>query len=178
MMQITPLALMGILANIKGGTMVYLTTLTTIDVPTIGKVQKYCKQSIQVGCSYENSVNNKLAKEGFSRNFRSGRLPWGRWHIFNRVITHKGNFYARFYKTNNANEKVTYIVNGREATPQEVEFIKFYDVESFSEKQSRYGLTELKKQSRVRNYQFETILSLSADGETYKVSNEVATAKS
>jgi hypothetical protein len=178
MMQITTTALMGILSNIKGGTMVYLSTLTTLDVPSIGRVQKYCKQSIQVGCSYENSVNNKLAKEGFKKTFKSGRLPWGRWFILNRIITHNGYYYARFYKTNNACEKITYIVNGREATPQEVVVIKVYDTEIPSAKQSRYGLTDIKKQSRVRNYRLDTILSISADGETYKVSNEVATAKS
>ena len=70
MRQITPLSLISVLANIKGGTMVYLTSLTDVDVPKrygFGKVQKFCRQSLQVGCSYENSVNNKLERKGLQR---------------------------------------------------------------------------------------------------------------
>ena len=175
MKQITKTDLVGLLSNIKGGTMVYLSTLTTIELPkylNMGKVQKYCKQSIQVGCTYENCVNNKLGRLGLDRNFVTQSLKWGRWFIFNRVIVHRGMFYARFYKTANANEQIAYFVNGRQATPQEIEIIKVYDgsFKDFSQKQSRYGLTT--DQVRVRNYHIENILSISTSGEVYNVVKE------
>lgn len=67
MRQITPLSLISVLANLKGGTMVYLTSLTEVDVPfhyCLGKVQKFCRQSMQVGCSYvEKSVSSGVNTE-------------------------------------------------------------------------------------------------------------------
>lgn len=172
MKQITEMSLISVLANLKGGTMVYLTSLTDVDVPfyhRLGRVQKFCRQSMQVGCSYENSVNNKLGRKGLPQTFRSSRLRWGRWFILNRVIEHRGKYYGRFYKTANSNPQITYLVNGRVATPREVKIIKRYDsLYTFSHKQSRYGLSQT-EQTNVRNYEISHIISLSAEGETYNV---------
>lgn len=172
MKQITPLSLISVLANLKGGTMVYLTSLTDVDVPfyyRLGRVQKFCRQSMQVGCSYENSVNNKLERKGLDRTFRSSHLPWGRWFILNRIIEHKGKYYARFYKTANSKPQVVYLVNGRVATSREVRIIKQYDsLYTFSHKQSMYGLSRM-EQTNVRNYDLTNIISISAEGETYNV---------
>jgi hypothetical protein len=175
MRQITPLSLISVLANLKGGTMVYLTSLTDVDVPfqyRLGRVQKFCRQSMQIGCSYENSVNNKLERKGLSRSFRSSRLRWGRWFILNRIIEHRGKYYARFYKTANSNPQITYLVDGRVATPREVEIIKRYDsLYTFSHRQNQYGLSRT-EQTNVRNYELTNIISISAEGETYNVVRE------
>ena len=175
MRQITPLSLISVLANLKGGTMVYLTSLTDVDVPfyyCLGKVQKFCRQSVQVGCSYENSVNNRLERKGFNRAFRSSYLPWGRWLILNRIIEHRGKYYARFYKTANSNPQIVYLVNGRVATPREARIIKMYDsLRTFSRRQSMYGLSRM-EQTNVRNYDLTNIISISAEGETYNVVRE------
>ena len=175
MRQITPLSLISVLANLKGGTMVYLTSLTDVDVPfyhCLGKVQKFCRQSMQVGCSYENSVNNRLERKGFNRAFRSSHLPWGRWLILNRIIEHRGKYYARFYKTANSNPQIVYLVNGRVATPREVRIIKRYDsLYTFSHRQNQYGLSRM-EQINVRNYELTNIISISAEGETYNVVRE------
>ena len=172
MRQITPLSLISVLANLKGGTIVYLTSLTDVDVPfyyCLGKVQKFCRQSVQVGCSYENSVNNRLERKGFNRAFRSSHLPWGRWLILNRIIEHRGKYYARFYKTANSNPQIVYLVNGRVATPREARIIKMYDsLRTFSRRQSMYGLSRM-EQTNVRNYELTNIISISAEGETYNV---------
>lgn len=175
MRQITPLTLISVLANLKGGTMVYLTSLTDVDVPfqyRLGRVQKFCRQSMQIGCSYENSVNNKLERKGFSRSFRSSRLRWGRWFILNRIIEHRGKYYARFYKTANSNPQIVYLVDGRVATPREVAIIKRYDsLYTFSNRQNWYGLSRT-EQTNVRNYELTNIISISAEGETYNVMRE------
>ena len=172
MQKIRSKELISVLANLKGGTMVYLTSLTEINVPSyigLGKVQKFCRQSMQVGCSYENSVNNRLERKGLSRSFHFSNLRWGRWLIVNRVITHNGKFYGRFYKTANSNPQISYLVNGRNATAREIAIIKCYDSQySFSRKQSQYGLSAT-EQTNVRNYELSHIISLSAEGETYKV---------
>lgn len=175
MRQITPLSLISVLANIKGGTMVYLTSLTDVDVPKrygFGKVQKFCRQSLQVGCSYENSVNNKLERKGLQRTFHSAPLRWGRWFILNRVITHRGKYYGRFYKTANSNPQIIYLIDGRVATPRETEIIKMHDsLTTFSQRQSQHGLSA-SEQTNVRNYDITHIISISADGETYNVVQE------
>ena len=175
MRQITPLSLISVLANLKGGTMVYLTSLTDVDVPfyyRLGRVQKFCRQSMQVGCSYENSVNNKLKRKGLGGAFRSSHLPWGRWFILNRIIEHRGKYYARFYKTANSNPQIVYLVNGRVATPREVRIIKQYDsLYTFSRRQSMFGLSRM-EQTNVRNYELTNIISISAEGETYNVVRE------
>lgn len=176
MRQITPLSLISVLANLKGGTMVYLTSLTDVDVPfqyRLGRVQKFCRQSMQIGCSYENSVNNKLERKGLSRSFRSSRLRWGRWFILNRIIEHRGKYYARFYKTANSNPQIVYLVDGRVATPREVKIIKRYDsLYTFSRRQNQFGLSRT-EQTNVRNYELTNIISISAEGETYNVVREI-----
>ena len=175
MAKITTTDLMNVLANLKGGTIVTLTSLTEVDMPTSfgGKVYKWCKQSMQVGSSYENSVNNRLARNGYHRNFTARGLRWGRWHILNRIIEHNGLYYARFIKVANTNEQVVYFVNGRQATPRETQIIKRYDTLSFSRRQAMYGLTT--NQTQVRNYHIENILALTAEGQSYEVVRYSAT---
>ena len=175
MEKITTTELMNVLANVKGGEIVNLTSLTEIEVPYFGIVRKWCKQNIQIGSSYENSVNNRLAKLGMSRNFRTSGLRWGRWHIANRIITHNGNYYARFFKIPNANAKVMYFINGRQANIFETVIIRRYDNGRgvYSARQARYGLTD--GQTQVRCYDIKHILALSADGKTYEVVKQTAT---
>lgn len=170
--------LIDLLKSIKGGTMVYLTTATTLkinDWRIRGKVIKFCQQSIQVGASYERSVNHRLEKIGLSRIFKADSLPYGRWYIPNRVIKFNGNYLARFYKTANANEKIIYFVNGRIANARESELISRYDTSVYSSKQARFGLRS--HQVEIRNYYLENILSISANGNVYNI-NIARTSKS
>lgn len=174
MAKITTTDLMNVLANLKGGTIATLTSLTEVDMPNIlgGKVYKWCKQSVQVGSSYENSVNNRLERLGYYRNFTSGRLRWGRWLVLNRIIVHRGQYYARVMKVANTNEQVIYFINGRQATQAESAIIKRYDTLTFSQRQAHYGLTN--RQTQVRNYHIENILALTAEGQTYEVVKQTA----
>lgn len=175
MAQITTTELLNVLTNIKGGSMVNLTSLTQIEIPYFGIVQKWCKQNIQIGSSYENSVNNRLAKLGLGRNFRTSRLRWGKWVVLNRIITHNGNYYARFFKIPNANAKIIYFVNGRQANFLETAIIKRYDNGRgvFSMRQANFGLTN--GQTQVRCYNINNILAINADGKNYEVVKETST---
>jgi hypothetical protein len=162
--------LVDIIANLKGGTMVNLFTRTRLTIPAkwgLFKVERLCKMSTQVGCSYERSVNTRLEKIGADANFKTGHLPWGKWEVLNRIITYKGEHYARFYLTANNNAEVLYLVNGRPATSSETEVIQMYDnlFKSYSAKQANYGLTE--RQVIPYNPKVADIVSLSAEGETY-----------
>lgn len=164
--------LISALGNIKGGTLVTLTTLTSVQMDDFrihGKVLKWCRQTMQVGVSYENAINTRLGRIGFDKSFKSDSLPYGRWVIPNRVIKHNGQYYGRFYPVNNDNKKVCYFIDGRIATARESEIISNYEiyVKPYSTKQARYGLTE--NQVNLRNYRFDSILELNAEGKSYKV---------
>lgn len=176
MMNTTSSALKDIIVNLKGGTMVNLTTLAEIKVAKkwgFGKVERLCKMSTQVGCNYERSVNTRLERKGEETTFESGHLPWGKWETFNRIIVHNDKYYARFYLTANHNAEILYLVDGEIATKEQSEIIAKYDnlFNSYSAKQAEHGLTE--KQVIPYNPRIEDIVSLSAEGETYKNTEKV-----
>lgn len=164
--------LVKLLKGLKGGTLVTLTTLTPVRIencPIKGHILKWCKQTMQVGVSYENAINIRLSRLGFGQTFKSNPLPYGKWLIPNRVIDYNGRKYARFYPVRNANTKVCYFIDGRFATAKESEVISMYEQYNamYSDKQKRHGLSE--NQVELRNYRFESILGLTAEGNSYKM---------
>lgn len=92
----------------------------------LGVVTKICEGIVQMRYSYENAVNNRLEKQGDSRDFVSNPLHWGTWAIVNLLIAHKGESYLRCYLINSKPLDVTYFVDGRPATADEVKTIKDY----------------------------------------------------
>ena len=61
--------LISALGNIKGGTLVTLTTLTSVQIDDFrihGKVLKWCRQTMQVGVSYEKAINTRLDRIGLN----------------------------------------------------------------------------------------------------------------
>lgn len=173
--EITKRELLTLIENLKGGTFVGLTTLTNFDIVGLGKVQKYCIQSCQIGVSYENCVNNKLHENNQEDDFVTDHLRWGKWFVKHKIITHNNKFYLRIRKLRNHTEQVCYFINGRVATQQESEYIeRVKDVDRYSQKQANYGLQK-NKQVEVRAYKFDSILSLTINHETYNVVQQFAT---
>jgi hypothetical protein len=82
--------------------------------------------NLQFGYSYENAVNNHLAKQGDEKTFESGALRWGHWFeyegvtLVNRIIEHNENLYIRFYNVANTEIRTTYFLDGIRVTDKAV----------------------------------------------------------
>ena len=175
--------LINLLANTKGAT---ICTLVTATIPTmrktanpfIGRVKKIVKGQMQFGYDYENAVNNRLKAQGLEPNFSAQSRKWGKWIIPNKVAENNGEYYLRFYTiTNNTKTEVVWLIDGRVATESEVEQIKsFIPAKSSSNTQAQAGLTE--HQVEPREYKASSIIGITINGETYKVteSQELAVA--
>ena len=175
--------ILSVLSTISNGTFVGVHSLTEPKMrktnnPFNGhKVQKMTIQTMQYGYSYENAVNNRIGSE---ETFVAEPLKWGEWLIPNKVITHKGKLYARFYKVDNDTKpNVMYLVDGIIATEEEEEVIKsFLVAPSTSNRQAEVGLTT--HQVKPRDFAFDSIIGLAINGEMYNVEKaeevEVATA--
>ena len=89
-----------------------------------GTVYRSYKEAGTFGISYENAVNNQLKREDKDNDFVADSLRWGTWYDVNKIITHKENFYLRYFVNMNANSKVDkgtvyHYADGTKLTPQE-----------------------------------------------------------
>ena len=92
---------------------------------------------VTIGTSYEKAVNNRNERINGSRDFVAESLPWGQWEIANKVISHKGNYYLRYYKNRNTITTRTLYVGDRLATVEEVKIINAYYKSSGSNNSNR-----------------------------------------
>ena len=89
-------------------------------------------QHVAYNWNYENAVNNQRKREGITEKFVSQGLPWGEWVEGgeNKIITHKGEYYLRYYdgkkanKNNGTGESIYHYEDGTELTEQELELMK------------------------------------------------------
>lgn len=133
-----------------------------------GNVTKLVKCQAQIGYNYENAVNNRIAKQGGEATFEAERLPWGEWEIPNKVITHKGERYLRYYYTANGAIETIWFVNGRIASSEEYAKIMAYlaSKDKTSHRQTLEGLVD--NQVRPRTVKFANILTLAVGGEVWQ----------
>lgn len=163
-----------ILAGIKGHRMVHITTLTDVRMnktgnPFYGRVQKMTSVGVSFNRSYENSVNNKIEKNGGERTFKSEPLPYGEWikGLENKMYEHKGVVYVRFYTKPNEVAKVTYYLDGvaiEKGSMMEKEIMAWIPTKSHtSKKQEDAGLS---KEEQVYPYgvKLENILRVAFKG--------------
>lgn len=169
--------LLNLLINLKGATICSLNTTT---IPRMKKggnplanaeVKKVSYRiNYQFGYSYENAVGNRLKGQGCEADFKAEPLKWGEWLVPNKVITHKGSLYGRFYRMSNSEERSAYFVDGREATESEVKTIKEFTYKSNgSNRQAEAGLVE--HQVECIDPKFDSIDTICVNGVTYKVSH-------
>ena len=149
--------------NRKGGAFYGIETMTTPKLtkknrttkePTDFVVHIHAKFSCMLGISYENAVNNRREKMGEERNFEAQK-PTGKHYIegSNMILQADNNpekFYLAVDKVGGV--KRTYLINGREATAEEVEDLK----ENYLPKSTPhpYGIT-------WRTYGIEGIIKIS-----------------
>lgn len=162
-----------IVVNANKGSFASLKTLTKVNIPQklgLGKnVIKYTEKVVQIGANYQSAVNRHYDNEGIDGTFTAEKLPWGEWLVVDKVISHKGKTYYRFYDIDGGVKVQTYFVDGIQATQEQIEVIKAY--QSAKGKSSRQ---ECEKKVRPTNVEESNILYLSCGG-TYVSEVEVAT---
>ena len=162
------------LINLNGATICNLTYITDAKLLKRGNPLKDCKvdkiESLvcQFGYNYQNSVNNRLEKQGDEREFVADSLPWGKWIVVNKIIEHNGELYARFYVMQGGKREVLYLVNNEIATSAQVEVIKqFTPARKESNRQAESGLTE--NQCKPFTINLKNVISLKVNGEEYRL---------
>ena len=161
------------LSTIKGCQFVNLITRTDAEMnkgrgkntnPYWGRVEKVAFGVMQFNYSYVNAVQNWVDKVGNEEEFVGESLEWGRWHLYKKVITHRGNYYLRTYPTRNDARRVYYLLDGIPVTPQEFAKIKPWLKETpVSTKQLEAGLEE-KEQVKPKNYKFSSVVAITING--------------
>ncbi len=111
------------------------TTKIAFDDAFKGQVFKTYQEVGNFNVSYENAVNNQRKREDVEQDekFVANSLPWGEWVEGgeNKVLTHKGEFYLRYYTGMSANSKkdkktVYHYANGEELTQREMMVLNEY----------------------------------------------------
>ena len=127
--------------------------------PYYGKVFKISIASYRFNSDYEQTINNRLKKEGKEPNFVADAMSGRVWLAKNKIEIHEnGTKYLRLYQNKNACRKSIYYIDGEEATPTEVaEIKKWLTKQSQSQKQIRHGLTNLYE---VRSPKIDNIVSI------------------
>lgn len=175
-------SLLNLVKGVKGNQFI---SMCYISAPSMNKAQKAAIRALSgadesaviekrtcgqfaVNYVYQNAVNNRGEKEqGAPIDFVAAPLSWGEWveGLVNKVITHKGELYLRFYGLKNGKVENAYFVGGVPATEAQVALIKqFTDRPIESKSQAEAGLTE--NQVVARSVKFANILSVTMDGVT------------
>lgn len=172
--------LVNFLGSINKGT--FGTTLIVVTEPKMnkrnnpyfGRVHKAtCLTNVAIGYSYENTVNNRLAREGADAEFQSQK-PNGRSWVEGMenilLVSDKDaeQMYLRTTMLRNTNSKSVYLIDGRKATEEEVEIIKTFLAKS--SKPSNQGLSE---SVIVRDYKLEGVLALTQGAKEYNVLSSI-----
>jgi hypothetical protein len=140
------------------------------------EITKHTETTIQIGYSYENSVNNRGEKIGLDRDFVAQPLSWGKWlkHAENKIIVHtpkdtnEEKFYLRTYAVNNNEPKNSYFTNGNLLTNEELEIAKQFFVERKKSKtQSNYGLEE--NQVKPSTFEINNIVEIHIGGKVITI---------
>lgn len=83
--------------------------------------------NIGLGISYENTVNNRKERNGEERNFEAEKPSGMSWEVFPFILKSDKNpsqKYLRMQFYANTKVKSVFLINGKLATPSEMEIIK------------------------------------------------------
>ena len=118
--------------------------------PLTNVIEQVQYSHVAIGTSYENAVNNRNERINGSRDFVAESLPWGQWEIANKVISHKGNYYLRYYKNRNTITTRTLFVGDRLATVEEANIIHAFYKSSGSNNSNRQSYIGIANDEQVQ----------------------------
>jgi hypothetical protein len=131
--------------------------------------------NVAIGYSYENTVNNRLAREGADADFHSQK-PKGRSWVEGManilLVSDKDaeQMYLRTTMLRNTNSKSVYLIDGRKATDAEIESIKAFI--PTASKPTNQGLSE-GNEVIVRDYKLQGVLAMTQGSKEYNLLNSV-----
>lgn len=114
--------------------------------PYFGRVRKVSViTNVALGRDYENAVNARLGREGLETDFKAakpnGKHHYGEGGYLLQSDKDAEKFYLRLTENKNTTRKVVWLLDGREATAEEVAAIKvFVPICGGSAKQAAHGL--------------------------------------
>jgi hypothetical protein len=167
---IIPEELMNIMNGLKKATFAHIEYVSEVKLPKklgLGLVTKTTSGTVQLYYNYGSAVNRRLTANGEVAEFKAEPLPWGEWYLADRLISHKEQFYLRFYLLRGEHMESVYYVDGRPATEDEVTLITAYlkQTRKGSNTQAAAGLTD--RQVMPKGVNIANIRKLVAGGKTY-----------
>ena len=133
--------------------------------PLLGRVEKKSVCRYKFNADYEKALRNKQARLGLPQDFVSEPMKGKNWLFKNKVekSLNDDTLYLRLYLVPEQKVNVTYYVDGRTATAEEVEVIKQWTPKSTkSFKQLEHGIP-IDEQLEVRSPKFESITKIRMD---------------
>ncbi len=128
--------------------------------PFLGRVRKISVANYRFNADYERICRNKQKKNGEEPTFVADAMSGRHWLVRNKVEeSNKDNtLYMRLYVAPNDGYKCIYLLDGRMATPKQIEEIKawFPKKSSYSKKQLEAGIPE-EEQLEVRSPKFSSL---------------------
>jgi len=138
--------------------------------PFLNRVQKHTwYTNAYFGCRYGNCVTNYGNRQGIAETYEPAPLPnWA--NRVNKFFIEKkssGDMYLTFTLEKDTTERTIWLLDGRAATPSEVEEIKTFLVKkSENKRQAAYGLHG-SDQVDFRMVNMENIISVRQGSRTY-----------
>ena len=127
--------------------------------PYLGRVRKISVANYRFNADYERICRAKQVRNGEEPTFTAEAMSGRHWLVRNKVEqSNKDNtLYMRLYVAPNDNYKCYYLIDGKFATPKEVEAIKaWFPKKGYSQKQLDAGIP-IDEQLEVRSPKFSSI---------------------
>lgn len=167
-----------VVKNIKRNTFGVCCTLETeprmrkTHNPYVGRVTKVTQYiNVALGRDYYAAIENAAERKGLDGTMaheKPSGMDWFDYPYFLVSDKNPNQYYLRLTLNKNTAVKATYMVDGREATENEVAEIKsfLYD-NSYSAKQAAVGLADDDEQIRPFSVKIENIVELHQGGNVY-----------
>lgn len=124
-----------------------------------GEIYATKKEYVSIYHNYEDSINNRLDKQGSDQTFVASSLPYGSWYEVDLIILSKEKYQLRYFQDKNANYKHSeFVFHYADGDVLDSKLVDRYWAEfgsvSTSKKQADVGL---EKEVKPRNVGFDGI---------------------
>lgn len=134
--------------------------------PLLGRVEKKSVCRYKFNADYEKAIRNKQARLGITPDFNSEPMKGKSWLVYNKIeksLVDENTLYMRLYIVPQQKVDVTYYVDGRRATAEEIDIIKQWTPKSTkSVKQLEHGIP-IDEQLEIRSPKIENLIKIRMD---------------
>lgn len=134
--------------------------------PYFGRVEKKSICRYKFNADYENAIRNKQIRLGVTPDFNSEPIKGKSWLVYNKIeksLSDENTLYMRLYIVPQQKVSVTYYIDGRLATEDEITIIKQWLPKSSSSiKQLEHGIP-IDEQLEIRSPKIENLIKIRMD---------------